>query len=223
MESRNSRNFSTSSSCSSGMTRPASASTLSSAWIGTPDPQRERHRVAGPRRHLHAAVEDQLGEEGALLQVRDPHLLQPPAQRADDVLEQVVRQRPRGLDALLLEGDRGGLHRADPDRQVAVAAGSRATGGWVGSRAVRLGLPRRASRSRVFLLLTVVRPTSFRGPARGAARVTASDALDATRATPRARASGRASTGVRPPVHPDATQRVTGRAQPVDRSAPAAR
>ena len=39
------------------------------------------------------------------------------------VLEQVVGQRPGGLDALLLERDRGGLDRADPDRQIAVAVG----------------------------------------------------------------------------------------------------
>ena len=38
----------------------------------------------------------------------------------EQVLDQVVGQRPRRHDALLGEGDRGGLDGADPDRQVAV-------------------------------------------------------------------------------------------------------
>src|ERR687893_1694952 len=43
---------------------------------GHPDPQRERHRVAGARRHRDAAVEHQLRVEGAFLQVGDPHLFE---------------------------------------------------------------------------------------------------------------------------------------------------
>ena len=47
--------------------------------------------------------------------------LQRRLQRRQDVAHQIMGQRPGRLDALLLVGDRGGLHRADPDRQVAVA------------------------------------------------------------------------------------------------------
>src|SRR4051794_35481700 len=86
-----------------------------------PDAERERHRVTRSRGHGDPAVEDQLGVERALLKIGDPHLLQPPPERADHVLEQVVGQRTGGLDPLLLQRDRGRLHRADPDRQVAVA------------------------------------------------------------------------------------------------------
>jgi hypothetical protein len=40
------------------------------------------------------------------------------AERLEHVAQQVVRERAGGYDALLGEGDRGGLHRTDPDRQV---------------------------------------------------------------------------------------------------------
>src|SRR6202046_4688937 len=41
--------------------------------------------------------------------------------RGNDIPNQVMGQRTRRLDSLLLEGDRGGFGLADPDRQVAVA------------------------------------------------------------------------------------------------------
>ena len=54
----------------------------------------------------------------ANLRVKECDRLEACAQGADHVLEQVVGQRAGGLDALLLERDRGGLGGADPDRQV---------------------------------------------------------------------------------------------------------
>ena len=51
---------------------------------------------------------------------------------SSDVREQVVGQRPRRHDALLREGDGGGLGGTDPDRQVALAVASRSsTIGWL--------------------------------------------------------------------------------------------
>ena len=83
--------------------------------------QRQRDRVGGPRADLDAAVEDQ-----ARRRRRRPGARRsaPPvsvvAERLEDVLEQVVGQRPGRHDALLGVGDRGRLGGPDPDRQVAV-------------------------------------------------------------------------------------------------------
>ena len=53
-------------------------------------------------------------------------------ERGEDVPQQIVGERPGRLDALLLVGDRGGLDRADPDRQVAVALDlASSTIGWL--------------------------------------------------------------------------------------------
>ena len=71
--SRNSRNFSTSSSCSSGMTMPASASTGLRAEDRRAGPQRQRDRVDGPGADPDAAGEDQLGVEDAVAQLGDVH------------------------------------------------------------------------------------------------------------------------------------------------------
>src|ERR1700683_2578521 len=43
--------------------------------------------------------------------------------RGNESPDQVVRQRARRLDSLLLEGNRSGLGLADPDRQVTVTVG----------------------------------------------------------------------------------------------------
>src|SRR3984885_12221948 len=43
--------------------------------------------------------------------------------RGNEIPDQVVRQRARRLDSLLLEGNRSGLGLADPDRQVTVTVG----------------------------------------------------------------------------------------------------
>jgi len=51
----------------------------------------------------------------------DLHALQGRLESGEDVAHQVVGQRAGRLDALLFVGDRGGLHGADPDRQVTVS------------------------------------------------------------------------------------------------------
>ena len=118
--SRNSRNFSTSSSCSAGTARPASSSTSSAHTIRVPVRSASAIESEGRALTSAPAVEDQLGEEDAVLHVGDPHLVEPLAGGLEHVLHQVVGQRPRRDDALLGEGDRGGLDRPDPDRQVAL-------------------------------------------------------------------------------------------------------
>src|SRR5271163_1680380 len=45
------------------------------------------------------------------------------AKCSNQIPNQVMRQRTRRLDSLLLEGDRCGFGLADPDRQVPVAVG----------------------------------------------------------------------------------------------------
>ena len=45
------------------------------------------------------------------------------SKRGNDIPDQVMRQRARWLDALLLERDGGSLGLADPDRQVPVTVG----------------------------------------------------------------------------------------------------
>src|SRR5258705_781154 len=87
------------------------------------DAQRDGHRVRRPRRHLDVAVEDQIRVEGALLEVDDAYLLERMTKCGNEISDQVVRQWPRGLVALLFERDGRGLRLADPDRQVAVTVG----------------------------------------------------------------------------------------------------
>src|ERR1700757_173396 len=43
--------------------------------------------------------------------------------RGNEIPNQIMGERTRRLDSLLLEGDRGGCGLADPDRQVAIAVG----------------------------------------------------------------------------------------------------
>ena len=43
--------------------------------------------------------------------------------RGNDIFDEIVRQRPRRLMALLFECNRRGLRLADPDRQIAVTVG----------------------------------------------------------------------------------------------------
>ena len=60
------------------------------------DPQGDGHRVRRAGRHLDVAVEDQVGVEGALLQVDDPDLLERMAKRGNQISDQIVGQRPAG-------------------------------------------------------------------------------------------------------------------------------
>ena len=69
-------------------------------------------------------------------------------QRVEHVLEQVVGQRARRHDALLRVGDRGGLRRADPDRQVPVAVPLAQQHDAVGWTASPPGLRRHRARAR---------------------------------------------------------------------------
>src|SRR6185312_4037774 len=88
-----------------------------------PDAQRDGHRIRWPRRDLDIAVEDQVGVEGALLQIDDAHLFERMAQSSNQIPDEVMGERSGRLDTLLLLRDRGGLGLADPDRQVAVTIG----------------------------------------------------------------------------------------------------
>jgi hypothetical protein len=45
------------------------------------------------------------------------------AKRGNDISDQVVSERPGGLDALLFQRDRSGLRLPDPDREIAVTVG----------------------------------------------------------------------------------------------------
>jgi hypothetical protein len=57
------------------------------------------------------------------LKVDDAHFLERMTKGTNDISDQVVRQRPRGLHTLLLKRNGRGLGLADPDRQIAVAVG----------------------------------------------------------------------------------------------------
>ena len=72
--SRNSRNFSTSSSCSSGTASPASSRTSSAPTIRLPVRSARAIESEGRALDLDAGAEDQLGVEDAVLHVGDPHL-----------------------------------------------------------------------------------------------------------------------------------------------------
>ena len=153
MLSRNSRNFSTSSSCSSGMMSPASARTA---------PPRGSARPCGaraPRSHTGGRTPSRRRRRPARRRtcrpaIGDPDLLQAPPEGRDHVLQQVVGQRPRGLHALLRKRDRGGLDRADPYREITIAAGlPQQRIGWFAGSSTRTPTTR-ISLMR-FLLLTV--------------------------------------------------------------------
>src|SRR5262245_38680574 len=83
--------------------------------------QGERDRVARPGRHPHAVTDQEIGVVYVLLQLGDLHRVQWRLQRRQNVPQKVMRKRPSWLDPLLLVRDRGGLYRADPDRQVTIA------------------------------------------------------------------------------------------------------
>jgi hypothetical protein len=57
------------------------------------------------------------------LEVDDADLLERMAKRGNEISDQIVGQRTRRLDTLLLQRDRRGLRLPDPDRQVAVTVG----------------------------------------------------------------------------------------------------
>src|SRR4029453_11410203 len=87
-------------------------------------PHRQGDGVAGPARHREpAAVLAQLdgGVEGAFLEPGGDHPLDRDHQLVEEVLEQVVGERPGGGHALQGEGDRGRLDVADPDGEEALA------------------------------------------------------------------------------------------------------
>ena len=118
--SRNSRNFSTSSSCSAGTARPASSSTSSAQTIRVP--VRSASAIESEGRALTSAPEPKtrIAKKTPSLTSVIRTSVELVAGGLEHVLHQVVGQRPRRDDALLGEGDRGGLDRADPDRQVAL-------------------------------------------------------------------------------------------------------
>lgn len=120
--SRNSRNFSTSSSCSSGIAIPASCQHAVAAVDRCSGAQRERYGVGRPGTDLHAAGEHQLRVEDALPQIRDADLRELLSDCFEYVFEKVMGQRARRSHALLSEGDRGRLTWSDPDGEVAVAS-----------------------------------------------------------------------------------------------------
>ena len=83
-------------------------------------PQRQRDGVARPgvdrdRLPVHEQVDERV--ERVLSQVGDDDLLDVRLEVADDVLQQVVRHRPRRRHVLHLQGDGVGLEDADPDRE----------------------------------------------------------------------------------------------------------
>ena len=96
---------------------PAESSTASLPRIATS--QRSASAMASEARaDADPAGEPQLGVEDLFADLGDVDCLEPDAERLDDVAHQVVGERTDGLDALLVERDRRGLDRADPDRQV---------------------------------------------------------------------------------------------------------
>src|SRR5687768_9285952 len=83
-------------------------------------PEGERDAVARARIHLEHVVlasDEQLGEIGVLLDRAYDDAPQFAAEADDDLLEQVVRERPLRLHPLQLHGDRARLGRSDPDGQ----------------------------------------------------------------------------------------------------------
>ena len=127
-----------------------------------------------------------------------------------------MRQRPGRLDALLLQRDRGGLHRADPDRQVAVTVGL----AQQEDRLVRGQFDSDAHHAHLAHAVPPPDGPPSRRPAPPGRSVTASDAVDATRATPRARASGRAAQACRRSVEPRGPVMKTSRNLPICTSSP---
>src|SRR6266540_2223109 len=87
------------------------------------EPQGDGDRVRRPRVDLDdrvAAVDVQLGVVGVVLHLRDEDLAELRAQAEDDLLQEVVRERTRELDARELHRDRARLRRADPDGEHAL-------------------------------------------------------------------------------------------------------
>src|SRR3984885_3864697 len=83
-------------------------------------PQCQGDRVRGPGAGLGAVGEDEVRVEDPVAQGGDVDRAELHVQDFEHVLEQVVGQRPQRHHALLSEGDRGRLHRPDPDGQVPV-------------------------------------------------------------------------------------------------------
>ena len=118
--SRNSLNRSTSSSCSSSMTMPASVEDVLRAEDRRPGAQGQRDRVGRAGADLDSGGEHQQRVEDTVAQLGDPDLHQLDAERLEHVAQQVVRHRPGRHHTLLGERDGGRLDGTDPDRQVAL-------------------------------------------------------------------------------------------------------
>ena len=127
--SRNSLNFSTTSSVSSTSCSNSiaeSAITSSAAKIGAPT--RTASAIASLGRESISSsrpgdLQRDLGEEGVVAQLGHRDLRAADVELAEHVAEQVVRHRPRRRRALQLHQDRRRLGVADPDRQELVAVG----------------------------------------------------------------------------------------------------
>src|SRR5256885_3851241 len=90
---------------------------------GSLEPQRDGDGIRRSRVHLNhgvAAVDVELGVVGVVLHLRDDHLAEVRAQTEDDLLQEVVRERSRELDAGELHRDGARLRRPDPDREHAL-------------------------------------------------------------------------------------------------------
>ena len=120
--SRNSRNFSTSSSSSSGIGDAGLVEHGLGAEDRRPGAQRQRDRVgrAGADTSTPSS-KTSIGEEDAVVELGDADLGELVARGAPTTSRSRSWVSGRGgHDALLGEGDRGGLDGADPDRQVAL-------------------------------------------------------------------------------------------------------
>jgi len=100
------------------MATPASSRISSLAKIVAPVRSASAIESEGRGADFLAVGEDQVGEEDPVPQRGDVHRRQADIQGGQHVAYQVVSQRPLRHHALLREGDRGRLHRSDPDRQV---------------------------------------------------------------------------------------------------------
>ena len=112
------------SSCSNSIA--LSSITASAAKIGAPE--RTASAIASLGRESISSsapliCERDLGVEGVVAQLRDGDLRDLRVEVAEDLGEQVVRHRPRGVGSLELHEDRRRLGMADPDREELVALG----------------------------------------------------------------------------------------------------
>ena len=149
---------------------PASSSTSSAQKIGVPVRSASAIESDGPGADLDAARRRPASAKkmpSCSSVIRTSVSSLPVA--LEHVLEQVVGQRPRRHDALLGERDRGGLDRADPDRQVALARRPRAAArsGWFEGISTRT--PTTSTSRTSSTLLPAATPRRPAGAGRGSA------------------------------------------------------